>query len=339
MKRKLLLLALLFAFMSSFSNPMVEPPVISEIYLNGNTIQIEFYFEWWWYDNFDELYLVSSTDTVAFVNGIEIIPNEIMVLDQDDLVGSFEYNPEGDQIYLIDNDFYIGYYEYENFRFGNFPGAKVPAPNENQSIAFEKVVEIGYNEAYYYVGLEETPTIGSNEFHINARGVLKGTFLDLNGNPIPDVEVSFPYYDPPVYPSFSDVNGSFVMTNLLAANYDIHYFWGDFSDFIAASIFPLDTTIVEIQIDTLLQDVPEYYNYPNPFSGSTSFNIQIPDNLNYNSASVCIYNMSGRLVDRIEVPQGYNSVDWRNIENEPGVYLYNLLVDNKKYTTQKMIIL
>ncbi len=49
------------------------------------------------------LYLVSSTDTVAFINGIEIIPSEIMVLDQDDLVGSFEYNPEGDQIYIIDD--------------------------------------------------------------------------------------------------------------------------------------------------------------------------------------------------------------------------------------------
>jgi hypothetical protein len=311
--------------------------------LNGDIIQIEFFFlEEMWFDNFDELYLVSSIDTVAFVNGIEIIPNEIFVLDQDDLAESFEYNPEGDQFYIIDEDEgIVSYIEYEMFRFGNFPGANIPVPDENQSIAIQRFEEIGgYNEVFYYIGLEQTPSIGYDEFNINARGVLIGNIVDLNNNPIPDVEISFPYFDQfYAMPSFTDIQGSFIMSYLLSANHVFNFFIGDYSDYFFATIYPYDTTYVEIQLDTLLEGIPQYYNHPNPFNGLTSFTVQIPDEINFKTAFLKIYNLNGKLVDQIEIPSSKSSIKWDGVGQKPGIYLYNITLDNKPFATQKMIIL
>jgi len=297
-----------------------------------------------WFDNFDELYFVSSIDTVAFIDGIEIILNEIFVLDQDDLEDIFEYNPEGDQFYIIDGDGNIvSYMEYDMYSFGNFPGAKVPVPDENQSLAIQKVVEIGYNEAFYYVGLEQSPTIGLNEFNINARGVLKGHVFDLNNAPIPDVTIVFPYYDPgsSYYPEYTDQNGIFVMDNLISANHWFNYYTsnGNYYDVFEATIYPYDTTYIEIQLDTLLQGSPEYHNFPNPFVEVTSFTIQIPHEISFNTGHLSIYNLAGKLVDQIEIPSNDYTAEWQSNNLEPGIYLYNIVLDKKQFATKKMIIL
>jgi hypothetical protein len=330
--------------LKGYSNPIIPPPSISEIYLNGNIIQIEFYIEFgswiYLYENFNSINLVSSIDTVEFNDGLEIIFDEIWVVDQNDLKESFEYNPEGDHIRMMDDDgYFIGDYEYASFCFGNLPCANFPAPNENQSFGFKYILDQSTWEHTFLIGLEEPPTIGSNEFDLQATGYVKGVVYDLNNNPISGAEIHYPYYPLIMYTEYSDSAGNFMLYDLICRNYSFTIYKSGASKSFDVSIYPYDTSYVEVQLDTVFVGIPEYNNYPNPFSGSTSFNIQIPDNLNYNSAYVCIYNMSGKLVDRIEVPKDQSSVNWQNFENEPGIYLYNLVVDNKKYVSHKMIIL
>lgn len=325
------------------SNPLPVPPVISEIHFNGNNIQIEFFFQGGWlYDNFDELSLASSTDTVEFINGINISPNEIIVLDQNDLVGSLEVNPSGDHIYLIDEYGYpISDFEYEYLKFGNFEGAYVPAPIENQSIAIHKVVEPFYFEVYYYVGMEQPPTIGSDPFNISARGLLEGYIYDLNNSPVSGVGIIFPYYDPVSswYPSFTNQNGYFIMENLLSAFHSFNFFRDLYEGTFTATIFPGDTAFIEIHLDTILVEIPEYQNHPNPFIGFTSFKIQIPKETKFNTAFLAIYDLTGKLIDRIEIPSGNFSVEWSGSGHESGIYLYNIVLDNKPFAYRKMIIL
>ncbi len=338
MKKKLLPFVLLFLILKGFANPIVPPPIISEIYLNGNTIQIEFYFvDWLDYENFDNLYLVSSIDTVGFLDGIEIIPNEIIVLDQDDLVGIFEYIPEGDQIYIIDYD----YYESWHIRFGNFPGAAVPAPNENQSIAFHDFFYPWPPVHDYWICLEQPPTIGSDSFNVTARGMIEGYIYDLNNNPVPDVHINYPYTDITInWNVNTDSAGIFLMPNLICRNYNsINFSISGYSDSFSVTVLPDETSYVEIQLDTFFVGIPEYYNYPNPFSGSTSFSIQIPKETNFNTGRLSIYNVSGKLVDRIEIPSNDYTAEWQSNNLEPGIYLYNIVLDNKKFATKKMLIL
>jgi hypothetical protein len=252
-----------------------------------------------------------------------------MVLDQNDLKSIFDFNPEGDIISIIYDDFWT--VADQEFRFGNIEYSKLVAPGPNQSIA---VVGYDYWGNIYsdWNVIEQPPTIGSNPFAVYARGNLEGFIYDQDMNPIPGITI---------LEEETNEDGYFFVSDLFCRidNY-IHIKHNDniiytFTD----TIFPYDTAFVEIQLDTLFVSIPEYHNYPNPFSSSTSFKVQIPDNLNYNTAYVCIYNMSGRLVDRIEVPKGQSSVSWQNTENNPGIYLYKLVVDDTKYATQKMIAL
>jgi hypothetical protein len=342
MKKIIFTVSIILIGLFGKSNPLPVPPVISEIYFNGNTIQIEFFFEGgWWYDNFDDISIVSSTDTVEFINGINIYPNEIIVLDQNDLVGSFEVNPSGDHIYLIDEYGYpISDIEHEYLKFGNFEGAYVPAPNENQSIAFHKVVEPFYFEVYYYVGMEQPPTICSYPFNISTRGLLEGYIYDLNNSPVSDVVIIFPYYDPisSWYPSYSNQNGYFIMENLISAFYSLSFYKDFYDGTFTATIFPGDTAFIEIHLDTILVGIPEYQNHPNPFIGLTSFKIQIPNEINFNTAFLAIYNLSGKLIDRIQIPSRNLSVKWNSSGYKPGIYFYNLILDNKSFAAKKMII-
>lgn len=343
MKIKILLIPLLFVIIKGFANPVAPPPLISELYLNGNSIQIEFFIdeEWWWMyelENFDNLRLISSIDTVEFIDGISFNINEIVVVSQDDLMESFGYNVEGDLIIVVDDD---GYYELASIKFGNYPGAVVPAPNENQSIAYHKSVDnIQYSE-YYTIGLEQPPSVGYNEFNIQARGVIAGNIVDLNNNPVQGVEFIFPYFDPvsSYNPHYSDENGNFIIDNLLSRNYGFYYFIGDYSAWLNSLIYPYDTTYVEIQLDTLLQGTPKYQNYPNPFIGVTSFSIQIPKETNFNIGHLSIYNLAGKLVDQIDIPSNDYTAEWNSNNLEPGIYLYNIVLDSKQFATKKMIML
>jgi len=83
----------------------------------------------------------------------------------------------------------------------------------------------------------------------------------------------------------------------------------------------------------------EIKNSPNPFISTTIFNIQISNKVDYKSASIIIYNLSGKLIEKIEVPVGQFMVEWNRGDQDSGIFLYNIVLDSKLYATKKMIIL
>ncbi len=343
MKKSILLFIIAVIAKITFSNPIIDPPVISEIYFSGGTIQIEFYFQaYWWYNNFDEFNLVSSSDTVEFNDGIDISFEEIMVLNENDLKTSFQINVDGDEIYIIDDlGYIITYTEYSSLKFGNFPGALVPAPTENQSIAYAHIYTPIGNYSGYFLGLEQPPTVGMNELSINAKGDIMGVIYDLNNNPIPDVEIRKPYVTYPGNIPFGITNsdGLFHLSELICRNYSsIKCTFGNCTEYFSATVLPNDTTWVEIQMDTLMVGLPEYSNYPNPILNFTNFSINIPDDLKYSSGYLNIYNVAGKRVDKIEITNRQQEISWNSRNVNPGIYIYNLVLDEKTFASKKMIV-
>lgn len=78
-------------------------------------------------------------------------------------------------------------------------------------------------------------------------------------------------------------------------------------------------------------------NYPNPFSGSTSFTFRLPEDAH---ASVRVYDMLGREVAVVaegEFVAGSHSVEFNGSDLQDGVYLYKLIT-NDGVVTKKMVM-
>ncbi len=320
MKKVVLLLSFVYIFGNGNANPVIEPPVISEIYFGSGTFQIELYFEEFYeglFYNLDELNLVSSSGSVEFNDGIGIDFEVVMVLDESDLKTSFNYNPLGDEIWIeSDEGWTVG---GDTFIYGNYSYSSVLAPTQDQSIAG------------YPLAIEEPSTIGSNPFSIVARGSLEGYVYDINNDPVPWLNV--------FNLATTNQSGYFHISELFCRIYSIwikhdsnHVY--SFSD----TIYPYETSYVEIHLDTLLVGLPEYYNHPNPFVGLTAFHIQIPDEINFNTAYLSIHDISGKLIEQKEITSNDYSVRWSSSGLEPGIYIYNIVVDNKTFASKKMII-
>lgn len=80
--------------------------------------------------------------------------------------------------------------------------------------------------------------------------------------------------------------------------------------------------------------------YPNPFNHSTTFNYNLENN---STVSLFVYNMNGKLIDKVinnqEQPSGLHEVNW-NIDQQlaPGIYFYSMNI-NGKISSGKLILL
>ncbi|MCD4696640.1 MAG: T9SS type A sorting domain-containing protein, partial [Bacteroidales bacterium] len=224
--------------------------------------------------------------------------------------------------------------------FGNHSYAMIPTPLPNQSIAYDKYYDLQWGWYAYVLTIEQPPSIGSSAFTTVARGSLAGYVFDLNNNPVSGATILDVY---------TNDSGYFIKPDLYCSIYwflkiyygGVYYFYPD--DFI---IEPYDTNLRMFQIDTLLSGIlapqqlhPNVTNHPNPFTEFTSFHIQIPAEINFYTASLDIYDLSGKLVDRIKISSFQSSVEWNSEGHKPGIYLYNVVLDNKPFATKKMIIL
>jgi hypothetical protein len=85
-----------------------------------------------------------------------------------------------------------------------------------------------------------------------------------------------------------------------------------------------------------------YKNYPNPFNPTTKIEYVLPGKSK--DASIHIYNLKGRLIKEIKLPQQSKFVVWNGVDNQnrkvgSGIYFYTLTIDNKQLATQKMLLL
>ena len=79
-----------------------------------------------------------------------------------------------------------------------------------------------------------------------------------------------------------------------------------------------------------------YQNTPNPFREQTTIRFSLADDTQ--SASICIFDMTGKMLKNIPVSTGDTSVSLNGWELGEGMFLYTLIVNGKEIDTRRMII-
>ena len=79
-----------------------------------------------------------------------------------------------------------------------------------------------------------------------------------------------------------------------------------------------------------------YQNAPNPFKEKTIIHFKLADGVK--DAYVCFFDMSGKLLKKLPVSQGMESVSVNGYELGEGMFLYSLLVNGQEIDTKRMIL-
>ena len=79
-----------------------------------------------------------------------------------------------------------------------------------------------------------------------------------------------------------------------------------------------------------------YQNNPNPFKEQTTIRFRLADDVQ--NASICIFDMSGKMLKKFPISSGMDSVSVAGYELGEGMFLYSLIVNGKEIDTKKMVI-
>ena len=346
----------------SNSNPLPYPPLLTEIYFGTDGWSLEFYGgEYFWSSNLDNFRVTGLYDTAQFNPGIQVYPNEPIVLHQSDFMTPLYINPEGDHLMIQElyNDQWLEI-EYFGLPFGNIPyGCDVGAPVGEESVAWQKFYFI--DQMYYedYWTVKESPnTIGSSPLQVVERSSFSGYVRDLNNDPLPFIKLDYTddmhyhYFTPLVPEIYTNADGYFFSDNMYCKEFHINFM--DINGVLADTAITLEPGIVnyfDFKLDTLLTGISEQKtsvsrfsisNKPNPCSSQTTFlietNLTKPDQ----KGVIKIYSENGFIVDIIPVSLNdekqeikYNFAD---VGLTQGMFVYNLEIKGQKVASGKMII-
>ena len=79
-----------------------------------------------------------------------------------------------------------------------------------------------------------------------------------------------------------------------------------------------------------------YQNTPNPFTAQTEIRFSLPDDAT--NASICIFDMTGKLLKKLPISSDFDSVTVNGYELGEGIYLYSLVVNSQEVDTKRMIL-
>ena len=79
-----------------------------------------------------------------------------------------------------------------------------------------------------------------------------------------------------------------------------------------------------------------YQNTPNPFKEKTTIRFSLADDAQ--NASICIFDMTGKMLKNLPISSGETSVSLNGWELGEGMFLYTLIVNGKEIDTKRMII-
>ena len=79
-----------------------------------------------------------------------------------------------------------------------------------------------------------------------------------------------------------------------------------------------------------------YQNAPNPFKEKAVIRFQLANDVS--DAIICIFDMSGKMLKRMPISAGMDSVYVNGYELGEGMFLYSLLVNGQEIDTKKMIL-
>ena len=79
-----------------------------------------------------------------------------------------------------------------------------------------------------------------------------------------------------------------------------------------------------------------YQNTPNPFKEQTTIRFSLADDVH--DASICIFDMTGKMLKKLPISSGDSSVSVNGWELGEGMFLYSLVVNGKEIDTKKMVL-
>ena len=79
-----------------------------------------------------------------------------------------------------------------------------------------------------------------------------------------------------------------------------------------------------------------YQNTPNPFNEQTTIRFSLADDAR--DASICIFDMTGKMLKNLPVSSSMESVSINGYELGEGMFLYSLIVKGQEIDTKKMVI-
>ena len=79
-----------------------------------------------------------------------------------------------------------------------------------------------------------------------------------------------------------------------------------------------------------------YQNTPNPFKEQTVIRFKLTEEVK--DASICIFDMKGKLLKKLPISSGMESVSIGGYELGEGMFLYSLIVNGQEIDTKKMVI-
>jgi hypothetical protein len=88
--------------------------------------------------------------------------------------------------------------------------------------------------------------------------------------------------------------------------------------------------------DPVIASCRLYQNTPNPFQVNTEIRYFLPQEIQ--QAYVCIFDMQGQMLKKLDAFPGDNALTVRGSELQAGMYLYSLIADGKEVDTKRMIL-
>ncbi len=79
-----------------------------------------------------------------------------------------------------------------------------------------------------------------------------------------------------------------------------------------------------------------FQNSPNPFREQTTIRFRLADDAR--NAQICIFDLSGKMLKKVPVTAGMESITVNGWELGEGIYLYSLVVDGQEIDTKRMLI-
>lgn len=358
---KIFLIALLSICPSllNFSNPIIPPAVLFEIYFSPTGWQIEImnneYFSE--YENLDSLWLMGQYDTARFVPGHSFLPGELEVITASDLLTPMIIEQTGDYIRLCVK--YEDYFYYIDGLIWGDPYS-ITAPVGEQSIARQ-----GFTlpDSYWdYWEVKEQPnTIDSIPGQVVKRAAFSGYVMDKEDQPMVNIYldycydgVYYHYSDPTVPLVYTNNEGYFNTNDMYCRKYNVYFrigeFYGPIIGDTTINIEPDSANYYEFKLDTLLTEIneiksliPEYsiFNIPNPSSFRTKFIIGTSALRHGVKGVIKIYSESGYIVDilPVEIKNVTEEVpfNFKDKALSSGMYFYNLEIKNHKVASGKLL--
>ncbi len=349
----------------SKANPIIPPPIITELYFSDDGWIMEMVFTDFGSGALDSIRLVGLYDTAMFNPGILVVAGEVIVITNEDMQSPFFIDPLGDYVFLeecFSSQWFI--IDWYGLTFGEVPEPNiswVTAPVGEESVACQEFLlyDPWYPETFYWTVKEKPNSIGSDPLEVNKKALFQGMVLDQQLNPLPEIRLIYcdevmHYGTIPTVPYvMTDDTGFFYADDMFCRKYhfifirDIDPIWDT-----VVSVEPDSNNYFEFVLDTLLLGIPEIddrksvslYNYPNPFSENTKIIAELPFQPGSSEAIIKIYNTAGELlaIKPMHALNGSNTyeleLNTNTLSLKPGTYICSFEMGHKRLASSTMIL-